>query len=99
MTIVTNRIFTLYNGTVWFEFTYDSPMIVEEDAGPVVGDPNATDLVSAVAYQNLSSFNFEATVGNRRYTIQSGTQATTINIPKGQQFRLDSAPLITINRV
>lgn len=103
MTLVTWELFQA-SPDVWFKVTWDSPMITEDPNDPtgntyITGDPSATHLVSAITYQNLSSYTWQLSTGTHVYRAAPRTPQTTINIPRGQQFRYDEAAYWEFRRV
>ncbi len=97
MTLVTRRLSTITGangGVAYIEATWDDTM--EREDGTFL-DPNATMLVSAVGYQNLTEKTRNANVGGVIFPIPAGTQRTTLNIPKSQQTRIDSVPYFSLS--
>ncbi len=95
--VITRRLATIMGangGRAYIEATWDD--IMEDEFG-VPQDPNATMLVSAVGYQNLSEKTRYAYIGGVVYPIPAGTQSTTRNIPKPQQTRIDSVPYFSLS--
>lgn len=96
MTVVTRRLSTIMGangGTAYIEATWDDTL--EQENGTFL-DPTATMLVSAVGYQNLTEKTRYADIGGAVYPIPTETPATTQNIPKNQQTRIDSVPYFSL---
>lgn len=95
MTLVTSTIAMMWGangGIAYVEATWDDPQINEETG--VAADPNATLLVSRVAYQNLTAETRHAQVAGTIYDIPPGTARTERNIGAGQRPRIDQTSVM-----
>ncbi len=96
MTLVTRRLSTIRGangGVAYIEATWDDKG--EQEDGTFL-DPNATMLVSALGYQNLTEKARHASVGGVIFPMPAGTAPTTLSIPKPKQTRMDSFPYFSL---